>query len=168
MKSLRGIVVAVILTIAAVGQIILAILLYNPDGSAAIINTGWGILWLSAVFGWLPIFTFRKWGGVPKGKGYVHTTVLVDRGVYAIVRHPQYLAGILMAVALSLISLHWAVILPGVAVVATCYISMIDEEVSAVEKFGEAYREYMQRVPRANFLLGFIKLLRKRLISNKE
>jgi hypothetical protein len=77
----RMIVEATILTITAVGQIILAILLHNQDGNVAVTNIGWVILWLSAIFGWLPIYTFRKWGSVPKGKGYLHTTVLVDRGV---------------------------------------------------------------------------------------
>jgi protein-S-isoprenylcysteine O-methyltransferase Ste14 len=28
-------------------------------------------------------------GGVAKGEGYIKTTVLVDTGIYAIVRHPQ-------------------------------------------------------------------------------
>jgi protein-S-isoprenylcysteine O-methyltransferase Ste14 len=167
MKNMRDIILGATVTIAAVGQIVLAILLYNPDGNVAIINIGWGILWLSAIFGWLPIYTFRKWGGVPKGKGYVSTTVLVDRGVYAIVRHPQYLAGILVSVALPLISQHWAVALTGVVAAVTDYISMIYEDASAVEKFGEAYRDYMQRVPRANFLLGVVRLLQRKRSSNK-
>ena len=57
-----------ILTITAAGQIILTFLFYNKDGSETICNTGWIILWISAVFGWLPIFTFNKWGGVSKGR----------------------------------------------------------------------------------------------------
>ena len=88
---------AVLLTVAAGGQIILAILLYNPAGGKVIESLGWGVLWLSALFGWLPVFTLRRHGRVPGGKAYVHTTRLVERGVYAIVRHPQYLAGVLLA-----------------------------------------------------------------------
>jgi protein-S-isoprenylcysteine O-methyltransferase Ste14 len=131
MKNPRAIIIAAVLTLAAVGQIVLVILLHNPEANATIINIGWGILWLSALFGLLPIYTFRKWGGVPKGKGYIPTTILVDRGVYAIVRHPQYLAGILMSLALYLVSRHWAVALTGVLAMATSYISMVDEEASA-------------------------------------
>ena len=93
-------VMGALLTLAALAEIICAALLYNQNGSDLVTNIGWGILWLSAVFGWLPIITFRKWGKV-KGKGYIHTTVLVDRGVYAIVRHPQYLAGILACICIE-------------------------------------------------------------------
>ena len=102
MRNNKMIIYATILTIAAVGQIVLAFLFYNPEGNELLINIGWGVLMLSAIFGWLPIFTFRRKGGV-KGKGYIRTTVLVDRGVYGIVRHPQYLAGVLLLVKKGLI-----------------------------------------------------------------
>mgnify|MGYP006288267307 CR=1 FL=1 len=75
---------SILLTIAAVGQIILAIVFHNPDDNALVINIGWGVLMLSGVFGWLPIFTFRQKGQV-EGKRYINTTVLVDSGVYGIV-----------------------------------------------------------------------------------
>jgi protein-S-isoprenylcysteine O-methyltransferase Ste14 len=104
MRKTRIILSSTILTIAAVGQIILSFILYNDNGNSIIRNTGWVILWISAVFGWLPILTLRKWGKVPEGNGYIPTTILVDRGVYAIVRHPQYLAGMLMGIALTLIA----------------------------------------------------------------
>lgn len=162
MKNIKMIIMITVLTLAAVGQIILAFVLYNKDDNEAVINLGWVILWLSAIFGWLPIFTFKKWGGVPKEKAYLHTTVLVDRGVYAIVRHPQYLAGMLMGVALPLISQHWAVAILGIVVVFIYFINTFDEEESAIRKFGDEYREYMQRVPRLNFLLGIYRLISKK------
>jgi protein-S-isoprenylcysteine O-methyltransferase Ste14 len=162
MSNTRMIVMTTILTLTAVGQIILAILLYDPHANTAVINLGWVILWISAVFGWLPIFTFKKWGGVPKGKGYLHTTVLVDRGVYAIVRHPQYLAGMLISLALPLITQHWAVAVLGIVAAAIYYLNTFDEEASVIEKFGDQYREYMQRVPRVNFLLGVYRFLTRK------
>lgn len=160
MKDWRFTFLTIVMTLACVGQIGLAFLLYDPHGNVAVINLGWVILWISAIFGWLPIFTFKKWGGVPQGKSYVQTTVLVDRGVYAIVRHPQYLAGILIGIALPLISQHWAVALLGVVVVVTFYLSAPDEEASAMAKFGQAYEAYMQRVPRFNFLLGLYRQIK--------
>lgn len=164
-ETMRGRVVisAVVLTIAAVGQIILSFLLYNGNGNVIIRNAGWVILWISAIFGWLPIFTFQKWGGVPKGKGYTHTTVLVDRGVYGIVRHPQYLAGILMGVGLSLIVQHWVVGVLGAVVAITSYADTFEEERVLREKFGAEYEAYRGRVPRVNFVIGIGRLLwRKR------
>jgi protein-S-isoprenylcysteine O-methyltransferase Ste14 len=156
------IIMAIILTLVAVGQIVLAILLYNQDGNTDVINLGWVILWLSAIFGWLPIFTLKKWGDMPKEKSYMLTSVLVDQGIYAVVRHPQYLAGILMSLALPLISQHWAVALFGIVAAAIYYVNTFEEETSAIEKFGDEYRRYMQRVPRVNFLLGIYRLMMKR------
>jgi len=153
---------AAILTVAAVGQIVLAIVLYNREGSALVGNIGWAILWLSAVFGSWPILAFRSKGGVARGKSYIHTTVLVDSGPYAIVRHPQYLAGILISIALPLIARHWAVALPGLVAVALHYVGAIQEEQSSIVKFGEDYRRYMETVPRMNFILGIIRLVRRK------
>ncbi len=162
MKTKRDIILATILTMAAVGQIILAFILYDENGNISIINLGWFILWISAIFGWLPIYTFKKHGGVAKGKSYIQTSILVNRGVYAIVRHPQYLAGILMGLSLPLISQHWLVAVLGVIVIVILYINTFDEEVSNIAKFGDQYRQYMQRVPRLNFLLGIIRIIRQR------
>jgi protein-S-isoprenylcysteine O-methyltransferase Ste14 len=147
-----------VLTITSVSQIILAFILYNPAANECLINTGWIILMLSAVFGWVPIFTFRKRGGVI-GRGYINTTRLVDSGIYAIVRHPQYLAGILISVALPFITQHWLVILPGLASILINYLDTYLEEEQNVEKFGDAYIQYMKRVPRLNFILGSIRCI---------
>jgi len=148
----------IILTIAAVGQIIAAFILYNPEENVFLINLGWGVLMLSALFGWLPIFTFRKKGGV-KGRSYIHTTELVDSGIYSIVRHPQYLAGILMNIALVLITKHWLVALLGLIAAIITYISTYDEEMNCIEKFGDQYKEYMQKVPRLNLLSGIYRVI---------
>ncbi len=160
--SRRMVILSVVLTIAAVGQIVLSFLLYNRDGNSAVRNVGWVILWVSAIFGWLPIFTLRKWGAVPKGQQYVTTTALVDRGIYAVVRHPQYLSGMLLGVALSLITQHWAVALLGIPVVIIFYISTYDEEKCSIARFGEQYTRYMERVPRLNALLGIVRLMRRK------
>jgi protein-S-isoprenylcysteine O-methyltransferase Ste14 len=159
MENKKTVLMATILTLAAVGQIVLAVIFYDEVGNSFVINLGWVVLWISAIFGWLPILTFRRFGKVPQGKGYMNTTVLVDRGVYAIVRHPQYLAGILMGLALPLISQHWSVALLGIVVVIIEYMDTINEEASCIVKFGEAYRQYMERVPRVNFLLGIIRII---------
>jgi protein-S-isoprenylcysteine O-methyltransferase Ste14 len=152
MMALYGI----ILTIAVVGQIIAAVLLYDPTANAAIINTGWGVMMLSAIFGWLPIFTFRRKGNV-EGRGYINTTVLVDSGVYSIVRHPQYLAGILLNIALVLITQHWLVAVLGFIAIIVNYVNTYTEEEGCIEKFGDTYRQYMEKVPRLNFILGIIR-----------
>lgn len=164
MNGFKHIISAVILTLAAVGQIGLSFVYYKENGNAMIRNIGWIILWTSALFGWLPIFTLKKWGRVPKGKGYIHTHTLVDRGVYAIVRHPQYLAGILLGIGLSLIVQHWLVAVLGAVVAIISYAGTFGEEKESKQKFGVAYEDYMRRVPRINFISGIIKavLVKKR------
>ena len=158
----RGRIMGILLTLTAGGQILAAWLLYDPRAPSSIINAGWGFLFLSAVFGWLPIFTFRSRGKV-EGKSYINTTVLVDSGIYAIVRHPQYVAGMLINIALSLISTHWLVILLGcVSLIIYYYDTFIEEEQNLV-KFGDDYLDYQNRVPRVNFLLGIYRVILKRI-----
>jgi len=97
---------------------------------------------------------------VPKGKSFVHTTQLVHTGIYSIVRHPQYLGGILaIFVATPLLYPHWLFIVLGIPGVAILYWSTIEEEKQLVEQFGDGYRSYMQKVPRVNLILGIIRIL---------
>lgn len=113
------------------------------------------------IFGMLPTFEFRKKGEVKENKSYIHTTKLVDTGIYSIVRHPQYLTFILWGIAGMLLFQHWIVILLGIPVLPLTYIDMIKADKDAIEKFGDDYEKYMQKVPRANFILGIIKKLTK-------
>jgi len=164
MKGKIAIVSATVLTIASIGQIGLTFVLYNDEANEVLRNAGWGVLMLSAIFGWLPIFTFRKMGRV-KGRGYIHTTVLVDKGVYGIVRHPQYLAGVLISIALPMIAQNWLVAIFGLVAMVIYYFDTFVEEKSDIEKFGDEYRRYMQSVPRLNFILGIARLARRRYCS---
>jgi len=152
---------SILWTVLAGGQIIATWLLYDPAGSSTRINIGWLIIFISGVFGWLPIFTFRYRGNI-QGKSYVDTTALVDSGVYSFVRHPQYLAGVLISIGVSFITLHWLVILLGVLSIIMYYWTTFIEEEKNLEKFGDAYRDYQQRVPRLNFLLGVIRAISKK------
>ena len=114
------------------------------------------------IFGMLPTFEFRKKGEVKKGKSYIHTTTLVDTGIYSIVRHPQYITFIMFAIAGMLLFQHWIVICLGIPVIPLTYIDLINADKDGIKKFGEVYKEYMKKVPRANFLIGIIRVLQKR------
>ena len=160
--SKKTIVFSSVITAALLGQITLTVLLYNKDGLSFLRNIGWSIMWISAVFGWLPIFTLKRWGGVQKGKSYTRTTQLVDRGIYSIVRHPQYLAGMLINIALPLIAQHWIVAVPGIIAILVNYLDTFEEEKAALEKFGPSYSRYMESVPRIDFVSGIIRRWRKK------
>ena len=147
----------ILLTLAVLTEIFLTVFFYNPQFSPLLRNTGWVMLWISAFLGWAPILTLKRWGRVPNGKSYIHTSQLVDRGVYGIVRHPQYLAGILLGAALPLIAGRWQAAIPGAAVILSRFATIHEEEQGCLEKFGTAYQEYKRRVPRLNFILGLAR-----------
>ena len=141
---------------------VLCLLFLLPTGRWRwLVFAGWAVFAVSAVLGWLPIFVFRRRGGVAKRRSYIHTTQLVTTGLYAIFRHPQYLAGDYIAVAVMCITQHWATLVAGGIGIATNRLSMIVADRALVEKFGDPYREYMARVPRASLLLGLWRRLKR-------
>jgi protein-S-isoprenylcysteine O-methyltransferase Ste14 len=152
-----------LVTILFILQIIIGIYLLSEVSQIQILAyIGVGLYVVSGlVFGWLPVVEFRKKGGVRKGKSYIHTTQLVDTGIYSIVRHPQYVTFILWAIAGILLFQHWIIIILGIPIIPLTYIDLIRADNSAIEKLGDDYRAYMKRVPRANFLLGIIRRYRK-------
>ncbi|MEJ2596724.1 MAG: isoprenylcysteine carboxylmethyltransferase family protein [Anaerolineales bacterium] len=149
-------------SVLIVVQYVLAFFVFKLPGLKALQWVGWGIWVLSMIFGIGPILIFHKYGGVEKGKSYVQTTKLVDTSLYAIVRHPQYLAGVLFNLALMLLAQHWLVILIGIVSMGLLYLEIQAADQEGLDKFGDEYRGYMQRVPRANFLLGLFRLIRQK------
>jgi protein-S-isoprenylcysteine O-methyltransferase Ste14 len=159
-KILGTIIIAVTLIGA---QYILTFFVYELQGLQTLQWAGWTIWVLSLIFGLAPIFILRRKGGVAKGKSFVETTRLVDTSLYAIVRHPQYLGGMLFSLALMLLAQQWLVIVLGVLSILLIYLDIQSADREGIEKFGDEYRQYMQRVPQINFLLGiynFIKFKR--------
>ena len=147
-----------------ISQIIVGIYLVSDVSQIQILAyVGVGLYVLSGlVFGVLPVIEFRKEGRVRKGKSYVHTTKLVDTGIYSIVRHPQYVTFILWAIAGMLLFQHWIIILLGIPIIPLTYVDLIRADKDGIEKFGDDYTAYMKKVPRANFLLGIIRWLKRR------
>ena len=147
-----------------ISQIIVGIYLM-PDISQIQILAYIGVglyIFSGLIFGMLPVFEFRNKGRVVKGKSYIHTTKLVDTGIYSIVRHPQYITFILFAIAGMFLYQHWIVILLGIPIIPLTYIDLLNADKDGIKKFGDEYKQYMQRVPKANFLLGIIRYLRRK------
>ena len=153
-----------LVSILFISQIIVGIYLLSDVSQIEFLAyVGVGLYVFSGlVFGWLPVIEFRKKGGVRSGKSYIHTTQLVDTGIYSIVRHPQYVTFILWAIAGMLLFQHWIVVLLGIPIVPLTYIDLIKADKDAIKKLGDDYKAYMKKVPRANFLLGIIRRFRKR------
>ena len=153
-----------LVSILFISQIIVGIYLVSGVSQIEVLAyVGVGLYVFSGlVFGWLPVFEFRRKGGVKRGKSYIHTTQLVDTGIYSIVRHPQYVTFILWAIAGMLLFQHWIVVLLGIPIFPLTYIDLIKADKDAIEKLGDDYKRYMKRVPRMNLLLGILRLLRQR------
>jgi len=150
-------------TLLFISQIVVGVYLVSEVSQIEILAyVGVGLYVFSGmVFGMLPVFEFRKKGGVKKGQSYIHTTKLVDTGIYSVVRHPQYVTFILFAIAGMLLFQHWIIILLGIPIIPLTYIDLIKADKDAIEKFGDDYKAYIKKVPRANFLLGIIRRFRK-------
>ena len=74
---------------------------------------------------------------------------LVTRGPYRYVRHPMYTALFLSLLAILLLTRNWLV--GGVPLIGLCVIVLLRvprEESAMIEKFGDAYRQYMKRTGR--------------------
>ena len=142
-----------------ISQIIIGVYLLQDLSQIEIVAyAGVGLYFFSGiVFGLLPIFEFRKKGGVKKGQSYIHTTKLVDTGIYSVVRHPQYVTFIMFAISGMLLFQHWIVILLGIPVLPFTYVDLLKADEDAIQKFGDDYKVYMKKVPRANFILGIIR-----------
>jgi protein-S-isoprenylcysteine O-methyltransferase Ste14 len=146
-------------TVLFISQIIVGVYLLPEVSQIQVLAYAGVALYVSSglILGALPVFEFRKKGGVKKGKSYVHTTKVVDTGIYSVVRHPQYVTFIMWAFSGMLLFQHWIVVLLGAPIIPLTYIDLFREDEACAERFGEKYESYMKRVPRANFLLGVIR-----------
>ena len=73
---------------------------------------------------------------------------LVTKGVYGISRNPIYFSTFLMYVGTGIASASWIFLLCGVAWITIWHIAVKAEERFLLEKYGNIYREYMDRTPR--------------------
>ncbi len=135
---------------------------YTNDSSLVVVRyMGWALLIVHAIFAWVPIFTLKSKGRVPKGKSFLQTTKVVDTGIYSIVRHPQYLSGIFFTIAIACISQHVLIIFIGLFIIPLLYLDIIQEDEKQLEKFGNVYVEYSRKVPMVNFVLGIVRKIRR-------
>ena len=150
-------------------QMGLAFFVFTEPKSLGLMIAGWVIWALGTAFALVPILALRTRGGVPEGKSYMETTTLVDTGIYALVRHPQGgTAGILLNLALPFIGQHWLLVILCVVGMALIYVDTFKADEACIEKFGEAYVHYMQRVPRVNFVAGIVRLLRRKGLQSSR
>ncbi len=139
------------------------IILYNSASLVELLYIGWVTLVLGIVF-LLWSSQSRKRGQVGEG---INKEILVENGMYAFVRHPEFLGHMLTISALVILSQHWINLVIGAILIILLWFAVIEEEKRNIEKFGDAYRDYMKRVPRMNLIAGIIKQLHSKR-ENKD
>ncbi len=147
-------------------QIALCYFYYDSLGNPYILYVGWGVALFGLLLPSTTRSTLRRKGNVPKGKSFLNTTTVVDIGIYGVIRHPMYLSGIIMSLGMILITQYWLSVVCGVPWMLLMYASMVSEDHSNVQKFGDSYKHYMKKVPRANILVGLVRRARRRKPCN--
>ena len=76
------------------------------------------------------------------------TDAPITIGLYRISRHPMYIADFLFFMGLGIATASWIFLLFSILWLATNFILGSYEEQDCLDKYGDAYREYMNKTPR--------------------
>jgi len=72
----------------------------------------------------------------------------VTTGLYRYSRHPMYITQLVMLIGVGIASASWLFLLLTIVYTGLGFIYAGSEERVCLEKYGDAYREYMERTPR--------------------
>ena len=75
------------------------------------------------------------------------TEKIVTKGVYSIVRHPQYLGGLLAHVGISSLLSAWYSLLSTPLMSVLIFLISKKEEEELIREFGKEYEDYKKKVP---------------------
>lgn len=75
------------------------------------------------------------------------TEKIVTKGVYSVIRHPQYLGGLLAHVGITVLLSAWYSLLVTPLMIILVYLISRKEEEELVREFGKEYEDYKKRVP---------------------
>ena len=89
----------------------------------------------------MSLMVYRDFATTPLGEP-------VTKGIYRISRHPTYLSGFLVYLGMGIACASWVLLLCAVLWIVLWCIAVPAEERFLLEKYGDAYREYMSRTPR--------------------
>ncbi len=144
-----------------IAQIVLCVFFFDFLRLNWLMYLGGAMLAFAVVLAWRSRVAFEAKGEARKEESWLRTTKVVDTDIYALVRHPMYLSFFLTSLALVLFSQHWLNAVLGAVVMGLFYNDMRREDKIDVARFGDDYVRYMERVPRMNFVLGAVRLLRR-------
>ena len=87
------------------------------------------------------VIVILNWAASPRGEP-------VTNGLYRYSRHPMYVTSFVFFLGVSIATASWVFLLFTIVLIAASFYFAPLEEQSCLEKYGDAYREYMNRTPR--------------------
>ena len=72
----------------------------------------------------------------------------LTKGLYRYSRHPMYITQLVMFIGVGVASASWLFLLLTIVYTALSFVFAASEERSCLERYGDAYREYMNKTPR--------------------
>ena len=84
---------------------------------------------------------FASVAATPLGKPFT-------KGIYRYSRNPMYAGMLFQFIAIGIATASWLFLLITLAMIVLMWMLVIVEESSCLEKFGDSYRDYMNRTPR--------------------
>ena len=142
-------------------MIVLGAMLWDSPDIMPLRYAGYALFAVGAAF-IIPAFVGLSRKGKPES-GWEPTTELIQSGVYRIVRDPLYLGSAVFALGLIFVFQTIAAAVMGVVSIACFIVASYKEIEFNVNKFGDAYRGYMHRVPMWNVFRHLKRLRRSKV-----
>ena len=107
------------------------------------LGTGWFYAGLPiTLIGFITgVIVILNWAASPLGEP-------VTNGLYRYSRHPMYVTALIFFLGVSIATASWVLLVFTILLIAASFYFAPLEEQSCLEKYGDAYREYMNRTPR--------------------
>jgi protein-S-isoprenylcysteine O-methyltransferase Ste14 len=87
------------------------------------------------------VIVILNWAASPRGEP-------VTNGLYRYSRHPMYVTAFVFFLGVSIATASWVFLLFTILLIAASFYFAPVEEQSCLEKYGDAYREYMNKTPK--------------------
>jgi len=87
------------------------------------------------------VIVILNWAASPRGEP-------VTNGLYRYSRHPMYVTAFVFFLGVSIATASWVFLLFTILLIAASFYFAPVEEQSCLEKYGDAYREYMKKTPK--------------------
>ncbi|MFW9807290.1 MAG: methyltransferase family protein, partial [Candidatus Thorarchaeota archaeon] len=110
----------------------------------------------------LSISALKKYGEPKKNKSWGESTVMVERGVYGVIRHPFSLGWIILTFSLAMITQNWLSTLCMSVQIPLILVDVIYDEHISLNKFGIDYTSYKDSVTMFNIPSGLIRYYKRR------